>query len=391
MGPISACGCTGPAICGRRSTRPRRHAADPHDEQEHAAVAPRDDQLLAVLEKVAPGTALREGIDRIIKAGMGAIIVLGIDETVERLLSGGFKMATKFTAQRLSEVAKMDGAIILDDAVERILYANVHLVPDPSVPTAETGTRHRTAERVARQSGKPVVSVSESMRIVSLYVHATKHVLEEISSILFRANQALATLERYRNRLDEVSSALSALEIENVVTLRDVLNVVQRAEMVRRIADEIEGAVDELGTDGRLLRLQLEELMFGVESERRLVVRDYLPEARKTLDATLAAFDVLQAHELLELPRLGRTLGYGATDGGIDRPVSPRGYRLLSRIPRLPESIIGKLVTRFTSLQPLMRASLSELDAVDGIGESRARSIKEGLERLAESSIDRYA
>jgi len=353
---------------------------------------PRDDRLLAVLQKVAPGTALREGIDRIIKAGKGAIIVLGTDEQVEHLVSGGFRMATRFSAQRLSEVAKMDGAIILNETVDKIIHANVHLVPDPTVPTAETGTRHRTAERVARQTGRPVISVSESMRIVTLYVDSTKHVLEEISSILFRANQALSTLERYRNRLDEVSSGLSALEIEDVVTLRDAVTVLQRAEMVRRIADEIEIAIAELGTDGRLLQLQLDELMLGVDSERQLVTRDYMMDGRRRYGALLADFDRLEAEQLLDLSRLARVLGYAMGDGRMDQPVSPRGYRLLSRIPRLSDSVIQKLVNRFSSLHRLMDASISELNQVEGIGEARARSIKEGLARLAESSIlERYA
>ncbi len=355
-------------------------------------MAARDETLRQVLAKVAPGTALREGIDRIIRSGKGAIIVLGLDDSVAPLLSGGFKMSTKFTAQRLSELAKMDGALVLDDDAENVLWANVHLVPDPGIATAETGTRHRTAERVARQTGKPVISVSESMRLVSLYLNTQKHVLEEISSVLFRANQALSTLERYRNRLDEVSSALSALEVENVVTLRDVLSVLQRAEMVRRISDEIEAYVAELGTDGRLLRLQLEELMFGVEAERQLVVRDYLPDRRRKMSAVLEALDAIPAQALLDLSNLAEALGYGAAEEGVDQPVQPRGYRLLSRIPRLPESVIEKLVARFGSLERLMDASLEELDEVEGIGEARARSIREGIARLAETSIlERYA
>ena len=353
---------------------------------------PRHERVLTVLQKVAPGTALREGIDRIIKSGKGAIIVLGYTPDLDDLISGGFKMVTKFTAQRLSEVAKMDGAIVLDEGPEKILYANVHLVPDPSVPTSETGTRHRTAERVARQTGKPVISVSESMRIVSLYVDATKHVLEEISSILFRANQALSTLERYRTRLDEVSSSLSALEIENVVSLRDVLSVLQRAEMVRRISDEIEAYVAELGTDGRLLELQLDELMAGVEAERVLVVRDYQPDPQRATTDVLASLDAVPAESLLDLDTLGDAIGLPLDRHGPDMGVQPRGYRLLSRIPRLPAPVVNKLVDRFTSLQGLMDATLDDLDEVEGIGETRARSIKEGLARLAETSfLERYA
>jgi diadenylate cyclase len=355
-------------------------------------VAQRDERLLAVLEKVAPGTALREAIDRIIRSGKGAIIILGYSDELEPLLSGGFRINTKLTAQRLSEVAKMDGAIVVNDDIDRIVWVNVHLVPDPTIATAETGTRHRTAERTAKQSRKPVISVSESMRIVSLYVNSEKHVLEEISSVLFRANQALATLERYRNRLDEVSSSLSALEIENVVTLRDVLSVLQRAEMVRRIADEIEAYVAELGTDGRLLQLQLDELMFGVDEERFLVVRDYLPDRRRKVATILDDLDSVPPQDLLDLGNLADVLGYGDAEDGVDEPVAPRGYRLLSRIPRLPDSVVEKLVAKFLTLQRLMDATLADLDEVEGIGEARARSIREGLTRLAESSIlERYA
>lgn len=354
-------------------------------------MAPREDRVLSILQKVAPGTALREGIDRIIKAGKGAIIVVG-ENDMEPLISGGFRLATKFSAQRLSEVAKMDGAIIVDEAVDRIVYANVQLVPDPSVPTQETGTRHRTAERVARSTGKPVISVSESMRIVTLYIDDSKHVLEEISSILFRANQALSTLERYRIRLDEVSSALSALEIENVVTLRDVLLVLQRAEMVRRIADEIEAYVAELGTDGRLLQLQLDELMHQVERERLMVVRDYQPDRRRKVETILDDLDAIPPEKLLDLTMLGQALGQMASNDGYEELVAPRGYRLLSRIPRLPERMVERLVTKFGSLQRLMNASLEDLDDVEGIGETRARSIKEGLVRLAESlALERFA
>ena len=357
-------------------------------------MSPRDDRLFAVLQRMAPGTPLREGIDRIIKASKGAIIVLGHSEEVQPLISGGFKLGTKFTAQRMSEVAKMDGAIIIDDPLERIMFANVHLVPDPKIPTSETGTRHRTAERVAKQTGKPVVSVSESMRIVSVYVDGMKHTLEEISSILFRANQALSTLERYRSRLDEVSSALSALEIEHVVTLRDVVSVLQRGEMVRRISDEIEAYVAELGTDGRLLQLQLDELMSGVERERELVVLDYLPDRRRKVPTILRQLDDIPANQLLESWRLADVIGFPQDDGegDLDQPLAPRGYRMLSRIPRLPWTVVERLVSRFGTLPKLMEADLGALDEVEGVGEARARSIKEGLARLAESSIlERYA
>lgn len=338
---------------------------------------------------MAPGTMLREGVQRIIRANRGALIVVGMTQPVEEVCSGGFDVDIKCTAQRLSEIAKMDGAIILSRDAQRIIRANVHLVPDPSVTTEETGTRHRTAERVAKQTGQPVISVSESMRIVTLYLDGSKTVLEEVSSLLFRANQALATLERYRVRLDESSASLSALEIEDNVTVRDAAQVLQRAEMVVRIAEEIEDHITELGSEGRLIELQLDELMAQVEDDRSLVVRDYLADRRRRLETVLRELNTLTTDELLELERLAKVMSYDP--GELDRAVSPRGYRLLAKIPRLPDSVIQKLVKRFHDLQGVMGASLEDLDEVEGVGEARARSIKDGLARLAESSLlDRY-
>src|SRR5213083_1514198 len=231
--------------------------------------------MLDALAAVAPGRPLREGLDRILQAGMGALIVVGDGPEVLNICSGGFLLDAAFSPQRLSELAKMDGAIILAPDASRIARANVHLVPNPNVPTSETGTRHRTAERVARSVDVPVISVSEDMSVIAVYRHDIKHPLETIPRLLNRANQALQTLERYKNRLDTVSASLSALEVEDLVTMRDVVTVLQRAEMVRRIAEEIHGYIVELGTDGRLVRLQLEELMGGVEDDRRLVIHDY--------------------------------------------------------------------------------------------------------------------
>src|SRR6266487_6658250 len=235
--------------------------------------------MIEALGAIAPGRPLREGLDRILQANMGALIVVGDDPEVLAICSGGFLLDAEFSPQRLSELAKMDGAIILARDASRIARANVHLVPNPNVPTSETGTRHRTAERVARSIDVPVISVSEDMQVIAVYVDDEKYPLEPIPRLLNKANQALSTLERYKSRLDGVSSALSALEVEDLVTLRDVVTVLQRTEMVRRIAEEIEGYVVELGLDGRLVELQLEELTGGVEEDLRLVCKDYFVES----------------------------------------------------------------------------------------------------------------
>ncbi|GAA0379957.1 DNA integrity scanning diadenylate cyclase DisA [Microbispora corallina] len=348
-----------------------------------------DDHRRAVLAAVAPGTALRDGLERILRGHTGGLIVLGYDRVVEDICTGGFELDVEFSATRLRELAKMDGAIVLDSGPLRIVRAAVHLVPDSGIPTDESGTRHRTAQRVAKQTGHPVISISKSMRIIALYLDGVRYVLEESAAILSKANQALATLERYKSRLDEVSGTLSALEIEDLVTVRDVAVVVQRLEMVRRIAGEIEGYVVELGTDGRLLSLQLEELVAGVERDREQIIRDYVPDPPDHLEA-MRELDELSSTGLLDLSKVAGVLGYTGADA-LDRPVSPRGFRLLAKVPRLPGTIVDRLVDHFGGLQKLLAASTDDLQSVGGVGETRARSVREGLSRLAESSIlERY-
>ena len=349
-------------------------------------------RLRATLASIAPGTDLREGLERILRGRTGALIVLGSDKTVESISTGGFSLDVPFTPTGLRELAKMDGAIILDRDASRISHAAVHLMPDPTIPSVETGTRHRTADRVARQTGIPVISVSQSMQIIAVYVGEIRYVLEDSGQILSRANQALATLERYKLRLDEVSSTLSALEIEDLVTVRDVAVVAQRLEMVTRIAREIEDYVLELGTDGRLLSLQLDELVTGVDIERELVIRDYLPLTRRRRSANdvLTDLEALGPAELVDVAAVARAMGLGSSEH-LDGAVTPRGYRLLAKVPRLPGAVVDRLVDHFGSLQKLLSASIEDLQAVDGVGELRARSVREGLSRLAESSIlERY-
>jgi diadenylate cyclase len=352
----------------------------------------RSDALYSALRLVAPGTPLREGIDRILQAKMGALIVVGDGPDVLNICSGGFLLDAEFTPQRLSELAKMDGAIILASDGSRVARANVHLVPDPDIPTTETGTRHRTAERVARQIAVPVITVSEEMSVVTVHYQGAKQSLDAIPRVLARADQALQILGRYKARLDGVTGALSALEVEDLVTVRDVVTVLQRTEMVRRIAEEIEGYVVELGNDGRLVELQLEEMTGGVDSDRRLVCKDYFVESSDwVLEQVTTRLASFIDEELLDLREVASVL-HLPSEMDLDSSLQPRGYRLLSKIPRLPEVIAEHVVERFGQLPKIMRASISDLVEVEGVGEARARAIKDGLSRVAETSIlDRYA
>lgn len=341
------------------------------------------------LARIAPGTPLRDGIDRIVRAKAGALLVLSDDPEVLAICSGGFLVDAPFSPQRLSELAKMDGAIIISADGGRIARANVHLVPDPTVPTSETGTRHRTAERVARSLDVPVVSASEEMGVINVYAGGSKRQLQEVGRLLDRANQALQTLERYKTKLDDAISNLTALEIEDVVTLRDVITVVQRGEMVNRIADEIETMIIELGVDARLLRLQLDEIYSEISDELDLVVADYLPPHRNVED-TLSEMARLKDDDVLDARMALGTLHL--VDVDLDSEVAPKGLRLLRRVHALPSGVAAKIANSFGGLARLQRATIDDLMAVDGVDARAAASVKETLERVTENTIlDQYS
>ncbi|GAA3609123.1 DNA integrity scanning diadenylate cyclase DisA [Microlunatus ginsengisoli] len=342
---------------------------------------PPPDAMLGYLASMAPGTPLREGFERILRGRTGALVVLGNTRDVIQLCTGGFVLDVPFTATALRELAKMDGAIVLDVGRFRIVRAGVQLMPDPALETIETGTRHRTADRVAQQTGVPVVTVSASMSTISLYAGGKRRVVEHSEQILARANQALQTLERYRNRLSELTNRLSALEVHDQVIVRDVALVAQQIEMVRRLQHELEEYVLELGTDGRLLSLQLIELSAGVEELRELLERDYRPDGESDFGLTLLAG--LSTTELLDAPTVGRMIGLGPHSDGR---IVTRGYRQVGQLSRIPPALGVRLLEHFGGLQGLFAASAADLQEVDGVGESRARIIRDGLVRLADAA-----
>ncbi len=341
---------------------------------------------------VAPGTALREGIDNILHAHTGGLIVIGDVDELAFLFSGGIKLDLEYSPALLYELAKMDGAIVLSSNATKIAQVNVQLTPDPTILTFETGTRHRTAERVSKQTDALVVAISERREVVSLYVDGVKYILEDIPVVLAKANQALATLDKYRSRLDQVSTRLTALEFEGGATLHDVLTVLQRAELVTRMAVEIERYIVELGTEGRLIEMQLDETMVGVSADKVALVHDYLME--DTDETFAAAFDQLVRlpnQDLLDFGRLAELLGYDRKLNTLDYPTSPRGFRILGRIPRLPKLVVQRIVSEFGGLEELLAATDGELETVDGVGEIRAKDIREGLRRQQEINlVDRY-
>jgi diadenylate cyclase len=340
-------------------------------------------RMLDCLATMAPGTTLREGFERILRARTGALVVLGNNSIISQISTGGFRLDVAYSPTALRELAKMDGAIVCDGPVNRIVAAGVQLMPDPAIETVETGTRHRTADRVARQSGLPVISISASMSTISVYLDQSRHVVEHSEQILSRANQALQALERYQSRLWQVTGRLSSLEVQDQVTIRDLSLVAQRMEMVRRLDAELSGYVVELGSDGRLLDLQRHELSAGLDQLRWLLERDYRPA--DGVDFGLAGLEQLGTEELLDVHTVARALGFPA-DKHLETRISTRGFRQMAQINRLPAAVGERLIEHFGSLQALFAASSAELQAVDGVGEGRARVIRDGLVRLAESA-----
>jgi diadenylate cyclase len=350
-----------------------------------------DSKILSAVGRIAPGTELRSAIDDIIRSSEGALIVIGEPNELAFLFSGGIKLDVPFRPQLLYELAKMDGAIIVNSMVTKLSHANVQLMPDPTIPSAETGTRHRTAERVAKQTDALVISISQQRETVTVFVGQSRYQLEPIADVLAKTNQALSTLETYRARLEQVVTRLTALEFQNAVMLDDVLVTLQRAELTTRMAEEIERACVELGEEGRLIRMQLEELVADVPDEKAALVYDY--HAEGGADRTAEGLDALAAlpyNQLLEFELLA-VLGFPASTNPLDHSVSPRGYRVLSRIPRLPDGVVRRVVASLEGLEGVVSATQRELEAVEGVGSVRAREIREGLRRLQEHNlVDRY-
>ena len=349
-------------------------------------------RLVKALEMVAPGTALREGLDHILHARTGGLILIGDPEELSFLFSGGIKLDIDYSPALLYQVAKMDGAIVLNHNVTKIVWANVQLMPDPTILSVETGTRHRTAERVSKQTEALVIALSQRREVVSLYTDGAKYIMVDIPIVLAKANQALATLDKFRTRLDQVSTRLTALEFEGGSTLHDVLTVLQRAELVTRMALEIERYIVELGTEGRLIEGQLDETMVGVASDKAALIHDYLVEdSDESYALVVDQLGRLVHTDLLDFGRLAELLGYDRKLNTLDYPVSPRGHRILGRIPRLPKMVVGEIVREFSRLEEMLAATDAELETVEGVGEIRAKDIREGLRRLQEINlVDRY-
>jgi diadenylate cyclase len=351
-----------------------------------------DERLVEALKMIAPGTVLRQAIDNIVRAQTGALLVFTDEEQIRPLLSGGVDIDVPLRPMILYELAKMDGAILLDRTGSHIIHANVQLMPNSSIDSQETGTRHRTAERVAKQLGVLAISISAARDVVTVYVGDIRYIVEPIRRTLDKADQALQTLERFRGRLNQVAATLTELEFQERVTLFDVTTYLQRAEMVMSLSQLIERYVIELGNEGQLVELQREELIYGVREDRVAVLGDYLADPTPTrVEEVRKAVMALPADQLISMSSIGEILGYVSEANVLETPLRPRGCRMLRKIPRLSDYAIANVIDGFGSLSGIINASVEELALIDGVGEYRARDVKEGLARLREFEVrERY-
>lgn len=349
----------------------------------------KDEAISEVLRMIAPGTPIRNGLENILKAKTGALIAIGGDnKEVMDLVDGGFRLDVEYTSSRLYELAKMDGAIILSSDFKKILYANAQLIPSSDIPTSETGTRHRTAERTAKQTGALVISISQRRGIITIFKGNSRYVLKDLEAVISKANQALQTVEKYKKVFDSKLNLLNEYEFNDIVTLENVIIAIQRAEMVMRVADEVNRAIDELGEEGRLLEMQLDELIGDLEKEELLIIKDYIaPGKKRTCEKILDEIKKLGHDDLVKSEKFAKLLGYEDFDNYDEVGVYTRGYRVLNKIPRMPSNIVDNLVKSFKSFQHILAADIPKLDEVDGIGEVRARTIKQSLKRMQEQFV----
>ena len=348
----------------------------------------KEDNITSVLKLIAPGTPIRDGLENILRAKTGALLLItDNNDVIKEIVDGGFVINEDYTSSKLYELAKMDGAIVLSGDMKKILYANAQLIPEHEIQTTETGTRHRTAERTAKQTGELVISISQRRNIITVFKGNDRYVLEDTDVVLNKANQAIQTLEKYKKVFDNKLNILNEYEFNDIVTLQNVVLAIQRAEMVMRIVEEIQRQIYELGDDGRLVKMQLDELIGGLEKEESLIIKDYVVKKKKSPDKILEELKDLEYEELLKESSIAKLLGYEYFDNYDEVAVYPKGYRILSKVPRMPNNIVENLVDSFKSFQHILAADIESLDEVDGIGEVRARTIKQSLKRMQEQFV----
>ncbi len=335
-----------------------------------------------ILRRFAPGTPLRDAAELILRQGSGALIIIGSGPVIDAVCSGGFFLdGAQFSAPRMAELAKMDGGTVVDDDAKFIVRANVHFIPDPGISTQETGTRFRTAERLAVQTGRPILAVSEEGRRFAMVYHdGSKFELRAPTVLQAEANQTLNSLERLRRRLDEAELRLTHSEVDDIVTVRDVVKLIQRSALVVRLSADVERTVIELGGEGKLVAIQSADLAEGVEEMTQLVSDDYAKRRSRNRRPVLERLAGIPTEELYDAAGIASALGMDT----LDTVVRSRGLRILAGVPRLPEAVKESLIDHFRDFHKLLHASVSDLDKVEGVGRARARQLRTYFDRLHE-------
>jgi diadenylate cyclase len=332
------------------------------------------------LTQLLPGEPLRIGVDLIADKKSGALIVIGSSAKLDKISSGGVDLIDcEYSPEMLSELAKMDGAIIVDEFVTKILKANVHLNPSDTLNTTQTGTRHRTAERTAEETNLTVITVSEESSLVKVFTNSETTELEEPSVILGRVNESLHSVDRMRRRFDDAVAELGELEIENSLSNQQVLEVIQRGELLTRLAKQVRSEALRLGGEAGLVLIQIDSLESGVTNTLNLVLKDHLPP--KKYRNIVKAIDEIsrQSYEQLnDIDYLGSVLGKLP----LDDLSTSKGYRVLARLPNLPENLHDSIIQKFKTLPKLLSASPEKLYEIEGIGRGRAQQLRDYFDTL---------
>jgi len=332
------------------------------------------------LTQLLPGEPLRIGVDLIAYKKTGALIVIGSSAKLDKISSGGVDLINcEYSPEMLSELAKMDGAIIVDELVTKILKANVHLNPSDTLNTTQTGTRHRTAERTAEETSLTVITVSEESSLVKVFTNSDTTELEEPSVILGRVNESLQSVDRMRRRFDDAVAELGELEIENSLSNQQVLEVIQRGELLTRLAKQVRSEALRLGGEAGLVLIQIDSLESGVTDTLNLVLKDHLP-AKKYRNIAKATDEISRQsyEELNDINYLGSVLGKLP----LDDLSTSKGYRVLARLPNLPENLHDSIIQKFKTLPKLLSSSPEKLYEIEGIGQGRAQQLRNYFDTL---------
>ena len=338
-------------------------------------------RLVDAVKQTAPGTALRQALDMILAGHLGALICIGDAENVIASGGDGFKLDVSFTANRLFELSKMDGAVVIDRDLTQILRANYHLNPSPSLPTSETGMRHRTAARMSLLTRAIVISVSERRQVITLFVDGKRIQLRPVSELMSTVNQLLVSLQNARSQLDRALLRLTTLELDNYVTVADVTETFYLFEVLMTVADQLDQVILELGSQGRSVQMQREEFIGDMNDEYTLMIRDYARDSSEQNAVEIRkAFRDTSNLQLRSPKRVASLLGF---DGyGEDSVLTPLGLRTLSSVSVVRKGMADKIVDEYGSLSELMDDIDQNPERLDDLGVDNPTILADSLYRM---------